>query len=465
MASIAVVGCGYVGLGTGAVFADLGNQVVGVEIDAGRVAQLRAGDCPIFEPGLEELLARNLKAGRLTFTTDYAAAIPAADFVFICVNTPAGPHGGADMGYVRAAARSVGRHLAAGRRTIVVNKSTMPIGSGDLVGALLGEQSGAGARFAVVSNPEFLREGSAVQDMLHPDRVVLGSADRAAAAAVAELYTAFDAPILITDLRTAEMIKYASNAFLATKISFINEVAQICEALGADVRQVAAGMGYDRRIGPRFLNAGIGFGGSCFPKDVKALEFMAEEANCHPQLLRAVLEINGDARRGFVRKIDRLVGGLQDATVAVWGLAFKENTDDLRESPALDIIDDLLVRGARVRVYDPAALERARAVLTSPRVAFCADAYEAAAGADVVALVTPWNEFKGLDLARVAGAMREPVLVDGRNLYDPRELAALGFTYRGVGLPPPPEGVAPSAATPRAATSLHRTFTCLESQN
>jgi UDPglucose 6-dehydrogenase len=272
--------------------------------------------------------------------------------------------------------------------------------------------------------------------MLHPDRVVLGSADRAAAAAVAELYAAFGAPLLVTDLRTAEMIKYASNAFLATKISFINEVAQICEALGADVRQVAAGMGHDPRIGPRNLQAGVGFGGSCFRKDVEALEFMAEEANCHPQLLRAVLEINRDARRAFVRKLDRLVGGVEDATVAVWGLAFKENTDDLRDAPALDIVEDLVVRGARVRVYDPAAMPRARALLSAPRVTFCADAYEAAAGADAVALVTPWNEFKGLDLARVAAGMRERVLVDGRNLYDPRELAALGFTYRGVGLPP-----------------------------
>ena len=232
------------------------------------------------------------------------------------------------------------------------------------------------------------------------------------------------------------MIKYASNAFLATKISFINEVAQICEATGADVRQVAAGMGLDPRIGGQFLNAGIGFGGSCFPKDVQALEFMAEEANCHPQLLRAVLEINRDARRAFVRKLDRLVGGVDDATIAIWGLAFKENTDDLREAASLDIIGDLLTRGARVRVYDPAAMEGARHLLDSPRVTFCADAYDAAAGADAVAVVTGWNEFKGLDLARVRDSMREPVLVDGRNLYDPREAAGLGFTYRGVGLPP-----------------------------
>ncbi len=460
MANIAVVGSGYVGLGTGAVFADLGNQVVGVDIDAAKVARLGAGECPIFEPGLEELLARGLKSGRLRFTTDYAEAMPGADFVFICVGTPSGPDGGADMRYVREAARAIGRHLRPerrvregdgrypdpARRTIVVNKSTMPVGSGDLVRAILAEETAAsGTRFAVVANPEFLREGTAVRDMLHPDRVVLGSADRAAAAAVAELYRTFGAPTLITDLRTAEMIKYAANAFLATKISFINEVAQICEALGADVRQVAAGIGLDKRIGPQFLSAGIGFGGSCFPKDVQALEFMAAEADCHPQLLRAVLEINRDARRGFVDKLDRLLGGLAGATVAVWGLAFKPNTDDLREAPALEIIALLQARGARVRAYDPAAMEHARALL--PGVECCADAYAAAAGADAVALVTEWNEFAGLDLARVRDGMARPVLVDGRNLYDPRELAALGFTYRGIGLPPVETLAAASAPT------------------
>jgi UDPglucose 6-dehydrogenase len=449
MAKIAVVGSGYVGLGTGAVFADLGNQVVGVDIDAAKVARLGAGECPIFEPGLEELLARGLKSGRLRFTTDYAGAVPGADFVFICVGTPPGADGAADMRHVREAARAIGRHLRPerrvregdgrrpdpARRTIVINKSTMPVGSGDLVRAILAEETAiSGASFAVVANPEFLREGSAVRDMLHPDRIVLGSADRAAASGVAELYRALGAPVLITDLRTAEMIKYAANAFLATKISFINEVAQICEALGADVRQVAAGMGLDRRIGPQFLNAGIGFGGSCFPKDVQALAFMAEEASCHPQLLRAVLDINRDARRAFVDKLDRALGGLAGRTVAVWGLAFKPNTDDLREAPALEIIAALQARGARVRAYDPAAMGAARGLL--PGVCWCADAYEAAAGADAVALLTEWNEFTGLDLARVAEQMRAPVLVDGRNLYDPRELAALGFTYRGVGLPP-----------------------------
>lgn len=435
MATIAVVGTGYVGLGTGVTFADLGNQVVGVDIDAEKVEQLSAGNCPIFEPGLEELLTRNLKADRLRFTTDYAAAIPQADFVFICVGTPPGPLGGADMTYVRQAARTIGRHLATGRQTIVVNKSTMPIGSGDLVGAILSEEAAPGARYAIVSNPEFLREGSAVQDMLHPDRIVLGSPDRNAAEAVAELYKRLDSNVLLTDLRTAEMIKYASNAFLATKISFINEVAQICERLGADVRTVAKGMGFDRRIGPLFLNAGIGFGGSCFPKDVQALEYMAAEANCHPQLLRAVLDINRDSRRTFVRTLDRLLGGVEGRVIALWGLAFKPNTDDLRDAPALDIIADLSARGAAVQAYDPAAMDHARALF--PGVSFRETPYAAAEGADAVLLVTEWNEFKGVDLARVRDSMREAILLDGRNLYDPQEVAALGFTYRGIGLPAP----------------------------
>ena len=431
MTNIAVIGSGYVGLGTGAIFAETGYRVIGVDVDAAKVARLQGGDCPIFEPGLAELLTRHVASGRLRFTTDYADAVSQAQIVFICVGTPAGPHGGADMRHVREAAGAIGRHLAVGRRTVIVNKSTMPIGSGDLVDTLVGQGAAPGAHFAVVSNPEFLREGSAVADMLHPDRIVLGAADPEAAAAVAALYQPFGAPILVTDRRTAEMIKYASNAFLATKIAFINEVAQVCEALGADVEEVATGMGLDKRIGPQFLHAGIGFGGSCFPKDVQALAFMAAEANCHPQLLHAVLDINRDGRRTFVRQLDRLVEGVAGRTIAIWGLAFKPNTDDLREAPAVDIIRDLLARGARVRAYDPAAMAAARSLL--PGVVFCADAYEAAAGADAVALVTEWNEFKGLDLARVRDSMRRPVLADGRNLYDPQELRALGFTYRGIG--------------------------------
>ena len=436
MARIGVIGCGYVGLSTAVLFANLGNQVVGVDIDEAKVAQMQGGLCPVFEPGLGELLERNVNAKRLQFTTDYAAAVPDADFVFICVNTPMGPNGGADMRYVRQAARGIGRTLAPGRLTVVVNKSTMPIGSGDMIHALLCEEAAAAARFAVVSNPEFLREGSAVHDMLHPDRIVLGAADRAAAEAVAELYKSFAAPLLITDRRTAEMIKYASNAFLAARISFINEVAHICEGLGADVRQVAEGMGLDKRIGPYFLNAGIGFGGSCFPKDVMALEFMAEEADCHPQLLHAVLDINRDSRRSFIRKLNRLLGTLEGATIALWGLAFKPETDDLREAPSLEVIRDLLARGAVVRAYDPVAMAATQALF--PSITYCADPYEAAMGADAVALITDWNEFKGVDLERVRDGMRRPVLLDGRNLYDPHEIAALGFTYCGVGVPSPP---------------------------
>ncbi len=446
MAKIVVIGTGYVGLCTAVTFAHLGNAVIGLDIDAAKVARLAVGACPIFEPGLETLLAAQTAAGRLAFTTDYDEAIPDADFVFICVNTPPAPDGGADMRFVRAAAASIGASLTPWHRTIVVDKSTMPVGSGDLVHGILGEHAPTGARFAVVSNPEFLREGSAVHDMLHPDRVVLGSQDRAAAGAVAALYASFDTAVLVTDLRTAEMIKYAANAFLATKISFINEVARICEATGADVRQVAAGMGMDRRIGPHFLDAGIGFGGSCFPKDVLALAHMAEGAGETPQILRAVLDVNRGARRGFVRKLQRTLGTLAGATVAVWGLAFKPETDDMRESPAIEIIRALQDEGATVRAYDPEAMAAARDLL--PGVTLCADAYEAARGADAVALVTDWDAFKVVDLARVRRALRRPILVDGRNVYDPATMAALGYDYHGMGVPQEPT---------RAATLARRT--------
>ncbi|HUG16019.1 MAG TPA: UDP-glucose/GDP-mannose dehydrogenase family protein, partial [Thermomicrobiales bacterium] len=301
MARISVIGSGYVGLVYSAAFADLGNDVVGVDIDAEKVCRLQAGECPIYEPGLPELIERNLAAGRLRFTTDYSDAVPHSAFVFICVDTPSAISGEADMRAVRRAARMIADHLAGD--TVVVNKSTMPIGSGDLVTSIIAENVKPGVKFSVVSNPEFLREGSAVQDVLHPDRVVLGADDLEAAERVSELYSVMDAPIVITDRRSAEMIKYASNSFLATKISFINEIAQICERVGADVTVVARGMGYDARIGQLFLEAGVGYGGSCFPKDVKALAHMAQEAGCHPQLLRAVMEINTDQRRRFVHKL------------------------------------------------------------------------------------------------------------------------------------------------------------------
>jgi len=393
------------------------------------VANLRAGIVPIYEPGLNELIRRNVEAGRLQFTTDYAEAIPEAEFVFICVGTPSTVDGDADMRAVRAAALTIGRHLRG--HTIIVNKSTMPIGSGDLVSSLIEQVKPPEATFAVVSNPEFLREGSAVYDVFHPSRIVLGAEDREAAERVAELYRVLNAPILITDRRSAEMIKYASNAILATRISFINEIAQICEQVGADVKVVAQGMGYDPRIGPLFLEAGLGFGGSCFPKDVRALAYMAEEVGCHPQLLHAVLEINYDQRRRFVRKLQDLLGDLHGRPIALWGLAFKQDTDDVRESPALDVLRMLLQRGAIVTAYDPAAI--ANAAREVPDARYVSDPYAAVVGADALLIATPWNEFKQADLRRVRSLMRTPIMLDGRNIYEPAEVRALGFVYVGVG--------------------------------
>ena len=432
MSKICIVGgSGYVGLAYAVALADLGNDVVGLDVDVVRVAALNRGESPIYEPNLEELLERGLAAGRLRFTTEYAAAVPGADFVFLCVGTPSLSNGEADLRQVRSAAAAIGRHLAPGHRAIVVNKSTLPIGAGDIVAGLVAEHAPPDAAFVVVANPEFLREGQAIHDIFHPDRIVVGGNDAAAVDAVAALYAPFDAPILRMDRRSAEMVKYAANAFLVTKISFINEVAQLCDLLGADVTVVAKGMGLDPRIGPLFLEAGLGFGGSCFPKDVGALVHMADVAGLHPQLLRAVLEINGDIRRRFVARAERLLDGLDGKIVAVWGLAFKQDTDDLRASPALDVIGMLHERGATVRAYDPAAMAKAAAVL--PDVEMCADAYAATEGADATLVVTPWREFRQVDLARVAAAMRGDLLLDGRNLYDPAVVAAAGLRYAGVG--------------------------------
>jgi len=429
MPVISIIGVGYVGLVYGAAFADLGNTVYGVDIDVPKIEQLQRGIVPIYEPGLDELVKRNREAGRLRFTTDYAEAVPQSEFVFICVGTPSTFDGDADMRAVRAAAETIGRYLCG--HTIVVNKSTMPIGSGDLVTQLIEQTKPPDATFSVVSNPEFLREGSAVHDVFHPSRIVLGADDRSAAERVAELYRVLNAPVLITDRRSAEMIKYASNAILATRISFINEIAQICDQLGADVKVVAQGMGFDPRIGPHFLEAGIGFGGSCFPKDVRALAYMAEEAGCHPQLLHTVLEINLDQRRRFVRTLQDVLGDLQGRPVALWGLSFKQDTDDIRESPAIDVLRMLLQRGAQVKAYDPVAIPRAAAVV--PQAQYVGDPYAAVEGTDALLVATPWNEFKQADLARVKSLMRTPVLLDGRNLYEPTEMRALGFVYRGVG--------------------------------
>lgn len=436
MKEITVIGVGYVGLVTGACFADLGNRVVALDIDAERIAGLQRGEMPIYEPGLEEVVQRNVIAGRLQFTTDYADALKAAEFVFIAVGTPAGVDGEADLKHVRAASESIAKAMRS--PLVIVNKSTVPVGTGDWVADIVRAHQPKPIPFAVVSCPEFLREGAAISDFMQPARTVLGSLDADAAEKVAQLHLPLRAPILITDLRTAEMIKYASNAFLATKISFINEIANVCEALGADVKEVATGMGYDPRIGSAFLEAGLGYGGSCFPKDVTALAFMAAEKGRHPQLLQAVMDINNDRRRQLVGRLEEMLEGVSGKTVGLLGLSFKPNTDDLREAPALDIAERLLAAGANVRAYDPVAMPRA-AVL-APKIEMAGSAYDLAAGADALMVCTEWNEFKQLDLERIRDAMRQPILVDGRNIYDPAEMLRLGFRYRGVGRGFGPDG-------------------------
>jgi UDPglucose 6-dehydrogenase len=352
-----------------------------------------------------------------------------AEFAFIAVGTPQGSGGEADLKYVRSAAQSIGESMD--HPLIIINKSTVPIGTGDWVADIVRRHQRQSVAFSVVSNPEFLREGSAINDFMYPDRIVLGSLDPDAAAQVAQLYLSLRAPIMITDLRTAEMIKYASNAFLATRISFINEISSICEALGADVKEVAVGMGYDKRIGRHFLDAGIGYGGSCFPKDVEALAHMAAVHGCHPQLLRAVMDINRDQRRQVIHKLRALLGKLDEKVVGVLGLAFKPNTDDMREAPSVELIHLLQSEGARVRVYDPVAMVNADRYLAN--VTLCQDAYEAAQGADALVVITEWNEFKHLSLPKIKELMNRPIVVDGRNVYDPDEMKALGFVYRGMG--------------------------------
>ncbi len=429
MKQICVIGVGYVGLVTGACFADLGNRVVALDVDEKRIENLKKGILPIYEPGLDELVKRNVKAGRLSFTTSYAEALRGAEYAFIAVGTPSGVNGEADLQYVEAAARSIATHMDG--PLIIINKSTVPIGTGDWVADIVKGAQPKPIPFWVVSCPEFLREGSAINDFMNPYRTVIGSLHREAAEKVAHLHLPLRAPIVITDLRTAEMIKYASNAFLATKISFINELADLCERLGADIKEVAAGMGYDKRIGPFFLDAGLGWGGSCFPKDVKALAFMADENGLQPRILNSVLQVNYERRREAVRRLAEMLGGLKGKTIGLLGLAFKPNTDDMREAPSIDIVAELRQAGAHVRAYDPVAMGVARSLL--PGVEFCEDAYQLARGCDALMVVTEWNEFKQLDLEQIKADLNQPVIFDGRNIYDPVQMKEMGFTYRGMG--------------------------------
>jgi UDPglucose 6-dehydrogenase len=431
--NICVVGTGYVGLVTGAVFADLGNDVVCVDNNRAKIDALKAGRMPIYEPGLEEMVARNVEDRRLSFTTDLGAGIRHGDVIFIAVGTPSKDTGETDLSHVEAVAAEIGRLMD--RYKVVVNKSTVPVGTGELVREVIGRHQPRPIEFDVVSNPEFLREGSAIEDTLRPDRIVIGAHTQQVAMTLVELYAPIERPMIITDLPSAEVIKYASNAFLAAKISFINAIANICEAAGADVTQVMKGMGLDPRIGGAFLQAGLGYGGSCFPKDVDSLIHTAGRLGYDFKLLRSVAEINRERAAHLVETVAKALGPLDDKTVAVLGLAFKPNTDDMREAKSVEVVQLLHAAGARIRAYDPAAMDNAKRLLPAG-VTFSDSPYEAAEGAHAVVLVTEWNEFRYLNLERLRGLLKRPVIFDGRNLWEPERMRRLGFEYHSVGRKP-----------------------------
>ena len=430
---IAMVGAGYVGLVTGACFSEFGTDTVCVDKNAGRIEMLRRGEMPIYEPGLADLVARNAEAGRLSFTTDLEEAVGEAEVVFIAVGTPnRRGDGHADLSFVFEAAREVA--AAVRGYTVLVTKSTVPVGTGARVAEIVGQMR-PDAEIDVVSNPEFLREGAAIEDFLHPDRVVIGAETDRARDAMRELYRPLflrETPILFTDRETAELTKYAANAFLAVKITFINEIADLCERVGADVQDVARGMGLDRRIGDKFLHPGPGYGGSCFPKDTLALTRTASDAGSPVRLVETAAAVNEARKRAMAgRVLEALGGDAAGKTVAVLGLAFKPNTDDMREAPSLELVPVLQAAGVVVRAYDPQAMETARPLL--PEVTWCQDVYDAAAGADCAVLVTEWNEFRAVDMERLRGVMAGSLLLDLRNVYKPEEMEAAGFAYRGVG--------------------------------
>ncbi len=433
--NLAIIGCGYVGLVTGACLAEHGHQVICVDQDEPRIAALRQGQVPIFEPGLSELIVRNVAHGRISFSTDLAAAVRASQIVFIAVGTPSRPQDGlADLSFVYAAAESIGAAIHS--FTVVVNKSTVPIGTGDAVEAILAKQAKPES-FAVVSNPEFLREGDAIADFMHPDRVVIGADDERARDLMAQVYAPMQLAqgrLVFMQRRSAEITKYAANAFLVTKISFINEFADLCEKTGANVEDVARGIGLDSRIGPKFLNVGPGYGGSCFPKDTSALVRSSQAAGAPLRIVEAVIDINERRKHNMALRIAQAAGGdLKGKSVALLGLAFKANTDDMRGAPALSIVEALQALGAQIRAYDPASMEQARALM--PDLTYCDDAWSCLAGADVAAILTEWSEFRALDPIGIKQAMRQPVLVDLRNIYEPSVMRAAGLVYSSVGRP------------------------------
>ncbi|HLE62973.1 MAG TPA: UDP-glucose/GDP-mannose dehydrogenase family protein [Pyrinomonadaceae bacterium] len=429
---IAVIGTGYVGLVTGACFAEFGVDVTCVDVSEEKIARLNSGLMPIYEPGLEQLVSKNVQAGRLRFTTDIKPAVEQALVIFLAVGTPPKPDGSPDLGFVEAAARSIAEHMNGYK--VIVTKSTVPIGTGEHLRKLISQGQKKRVNFGIVSNPEFLREGAAINDFMRPDRVVIGTADEEAAAIMKDLYRPLyliEAPFVITSLEAAELTKYAANAFLAMKISFINEIANLCDKIGCDVHDVARAMGMDRRIGGKFLHPGPGFGGSCFPKDTQALASVARNFECDSLIVDAVMEVNRRQRQGMVPKIEKLVGELNDKKIAVLGLAFKPETDDMREAPSLEIIRSLLEQGVKVHAYDPVAMSEAAKLL--PEVEYAEDEYAAVKDADALVFITEWNQFRALDMSRIRDLMKHPRIADLRNIYDPADMRELGFEYIGVG--------------------------------
>ena len=451
---ICIIGTGYVGLTTGTCLAHIGNNVICVDKDSEKISKLQDGEIPIFEKGLSELISKNMHEGRISFSTDLSKGIKDSDVIFIAVWTPQKENGEADISAVEEVSHEIGKILKShdGHKIIVV-KSTVPVGTTENVRKIINKSRKV--EFDLVFNPEFLREGSAVHDTLYPDRIVIGTDKQRAADVMQEIYApiinqtfpseldpclagrqarpTFYVPFLITDIKSAEMIKYASNAFLATKISFINEIAHLCELVGADVTKITEGMGLDNRIGPRFLEAGLGYGGSCFPKDTKALDQIAGNHGHDFELLRAVIKVNTAQRERFMEKIKKNLNKIKGKTFGILGLSFKPNTDDMREAPSKDIISWLLGEGAQIKAYDPAAMERARTIFDSNKIAYCKDAYEVAQGCDALIITTEWAEFRELDLERIKAVMALPVIFDGRNIFDKKKMEELGFNYIGVG--------------------------------
>lgn len=426
---LTIIGTGYVGLVTGTCFAEVGHHVICVDSDANKVAMLQRGGIPIYEPGLEELVRKNVSAGRLSFTTSTAEGVEKSDVIFIAVPTPPQPDGSVDMSFIEKVARDIAAGMTSYK--IIVDKSTVPVKTGDKVAETIKRYCKAKVEFDVVSNPEFLREGFAVEDLMKPDRVVVGVRSPRPVPAMKEVYEPFKAPIIVTDINSAELIKHASNSFLALKISYINAVSIVCEATGANVQQVANGMGLDDRIGRRFLNASLGFGGSCFPKDLSAFVKISEQVGYDFRLLKEVQRINAEQMERFVKKITETLWVLKDKTIGVLGLAFKQNTDDVRSSPAIDLCQRLLKEGATLRVHDPKAMEKAKALL--PNVTYVENMNDVAEGCDALVVATEWDEFKKLDLQRARDLLSAPIMFDGRNLFDPEEMEQLGWIYKSIG--------------------------------